>query len=328
MSFTGKEVVIFDSNAYRYLVAVKSQKQIRRTMGRVLDREKENNIVAMMSPVVLRELMAHLSSRKDPTFKKCLNAIRALYLHCGDKDNFRMIADSELLISKALFDTVLPRAENEQKHLGQIAFQLITRDSERVLKRFQSTIIQNRQYVDQQEKKFSTKVKSFYTHVDPTAKSWKLFAADDVSRRSFRTYIDSQAFSLGVAQQYYNEIYNQLISAKMLSPIALQPDVDRLDFFLKNFEAPIKLWKDVFKRMIDGEFDPYISKNANFIWDILIMFAVGGHSIGGGRVIIVSTDKAMNKVALEVRSRYNMYTYNEYMEYLGLPSEKTASKAE
>ena len=86
------EKVIFDTNGYRDLVAHKTDNQIEKILKRLKDRESKHNIESLISPIVTKELLAHLADKSDPSFDKCLKANRALYFHSGSEKSYRMLA--------------------------------------------------------------------------------------------------------------------------------------------------------------------------------------------------------------------------------------------
>jgi hypothetical protein len=104
----GMEKVIFDTNGYRDLVSDKTDKQIDKIINHLKNREAKYDIESMISPIVTKELLAHLADRSDPSFYKCLKANRALYLHSGTKKSYKMLASPELLISKAFWKKEIP----------------------------------------------------------------------------------------------------------------------------------------------------------------------------------------------------------------------------
>ncbi|MBK9938376.1 MAG: hypothetical protein IPP02_08315 [Chitinophagaceae bacterium] len=105
-------------------------------MQKVKSREKKNDIETLISPVVARELLAHVADKKDPSYEKCLKAIKALYLHSGNEEAYNMIASPELLMSKALFDKTIPAKEETNKAIGQMIYHLATNPTTKVFKNF------------------------------------------------------------------------------------------------------------------------------------------------------------------------------------------------
>jgi hypothetical protein len=88
--------------------------------------------------------------------------------------------------------------------------------------------------------------------------------------------------------------------------------------FIKVFPEPIALQKFVMENMITSEFNIYEKNRANFIWDIQMMFYVGQNSIKNSKMIFVTSDKAMVSSALKTNSSNVIFTFDEYMGFLGL----------
>ena len=105
------EKVIFDTNGYRDLVANKTDKQIEKTLQRLKDRESKLNIESVISPIVAKELLAHLADKSDPGFDKCLKANRALYFHSGSRKSYRMLASGK----SGVIDHLIPDQTDHPK---------------------------------------------------------------------------------------------------------------------------------------------------------------------------------------------------------------------
>lgn len=67
------EKVIFDTNAYRYLAAGKTNRQLDKLIKKIKHKEQQNDIEALLNPIVARELLAHIANKRDPAFKKMPN---------------------------------------------------------------------------------------------------------------------------------------------------------------------------------------------------------------------------------------------------------------
>lgn len=82
------EKLIFDTNAYRYLASENSKRGLIALIQKLKHREKLNGIESLLNPIAAQELLAHVATRKDKSFVKCLKAIKALYYHSGNNSEF------------------------------------------------------------------------------------------------------------------------------------------------------------------------------------------------------------------------------------------------
>jgi len=312
------EKVIFDTNAYRYMSTGRSFEELDKFIEKVKYRELQNNIETLISPIVTKELLAHLADKSDPSFEKCLNANKALYFHSGSTESYNMIASPELLISKAFWNKELPSKIETNKALGQISYQLATNPTDYYFRKFQRNLNLNRDHVLETENNFAQTMLQFVRNVDPSSTSWRPFANDDANRVKLLETIRSYSTSLDIAAGYLIVVYQLLYASGQVMSISFDELFDKAVEFVKIFPEPIALYKVVMENLINSEFNILENSRSNFVWDIHLMFNVGKHSIGESRLIFVTSDKAIIKTAINENAQYSIFTFDEYMEYLGL----------
>jgi hypothetical protein len=85
--------VIFDTNAYRQLVAGLPIGEIAELIRKIRSEEERRGIMVFVSPVVWLELFVHLTDPTDPHLEECLGALVASYLHSRAKNerDFQMM---------------------------------------------------------------------------------------------------------------------------------------------------------------------------------------------------------------------------------------------
>src|SRR5580658_9094738 len=78
----------------------------RPTSLRIRAAEVKRSHIVLASPYVIMELASHLAEESDPAFKQCRCALRALAHHCQvhSEERLYMLADSESLVAKSLFE--------------------------------------------------------------------------------------------------------------------------------------------------------------------------------------------------------------------------------
>lgn len=316
------EKVIFDTNAYRYLVADKTNRQVTKIIQKLKDKERKNDIESMMSPIVAMELLAHVANKRDSSYPKCLKAIKALYYHSGTDKEIGIMPSSELLISKVFFKEEIQSRVETHKAIGQVLLNLAKNPSEHTFKKFQRNLNLNAQHVKDTENAFATELKSFLKKIDPNCVDWDVFKNDPAKRTKALKDVRSVNTSIALAAGYLYIVYKLLVKDGKLpnkSDNDIFTDIAPMaKDFLQMFPEPIALYKVVLENLINGGFNLFEDSRSNFVWDIHLMFNVGQNSIGNSKIIFVTSDKAIIKSALKTNSKNTILTFKEYMEYLGL----------
>lgn len=310
------EKVIFDTNAYRYLVTNCKFNEIDKLMEKIKNREKKRNIEALISPIVAKELLAHIANKKDPHFEKCLKAIKAMYLHSGNDENYKMLASPELLISKAFFNEVLDAKEETNKAIGQMLFHFSKNPSSYVFTKFQHNLNRNRDHIIDSENNFAIVMKQFVDIKDPLANGWQIFKDNEIKRKEVLKEIRSEEVSIQIAMGHIFTVYSLLVLSGKIPYMSNEELVKRAKSLVENYPEPIALYKVVMENMVNSEFNLFENSRANFVWDIHLMFNVGKHSIGNENLYFVTSDKAMIKAAIEENAKYTILTFDEYLDYL------------
>lgn len=316
------EKVIFDTNAYRYLATNKSRKEIDAIITKVNNREKKNEIESLISPIVAKELLAHVSDKNDPSYEKCLNAIQALYYHSGSKEEFHMIPSPELLISKAYFKKEIESKIETNQALGQMLYHLGTNPSDYVFRKFQHSLNAIARHVKEAENAFAEQMELFLKKIDPEYNNWEVFNEAPEKRKKALEQVRSEGASIGIAMGY---LYMTYLELEKENKVSSKNEKELLTFlrpmavdFIKVFPEPIQLYKLVMENLINSKFNLYENSRSNFVWDINLMFNVGQNRIENSRIIFVTSDKAIIENALKSNSNNLVLTFEEYMSYLGL----------
>lgn len=310
------EKVIFDTNAYRYLASGRYWDQIDLLIDKIKKKERKNGIETLMSSVVAMELLAHVASKKDKQYQKCLNAIKAMYLHNGNKANFQMVANLELQIAKSFFNKSFLKKIETSQAIGQILFHLATHPTDYVFRKFQRNLNLIKNHVFESEQAFISGMKSFIKTTDPTAKNWRIFENNPVNRTNVLNYIRSQQVSIEIAYGWIYAVYLHLVAN---GEISLNQKFDFYNMslkFIETFPEPIILQKQVLENMVNSEFDLTQNNRSNFLWDIQLMIHAGVNKLSGDRLYLVTSDDAMMQAAKKCGHHFSIYTFEEYMDIL------------
>lgn len=313
--------VIFDTNAYRYLVKGKSLKQVDKLIAKLKSMEERNNIETLMSPIVAKELLAHVAEKKDPSYDVCLCALKALYLHSSNGNTYNMIASPELLISKSFFDKTIPASEETNRAIGQMLFHIATNPIPKTFKRLQQNLNLNRQNILSGENSFAVQMRQFVTAIDKNAKGWQIFPNDEKERGRVLEYIrsDNCSFEIGLAFLYI--AYQLLVFSGEMRVRSNEDLKEKAKRLVSIFPEPIALHKEVLMNLVNSEFNLLKDNRTNFVWDVQLMFNVGDHKIEGSKLYFVTDDKAIIRNAIKNNAKYSIMTFREYNEYLGLNSD-------
>ncbi|MEO8255225.1 MAG: hypothetical protein ABI554_12665 [Flavobacterium sp.] len=316
------EKVIFDTNAYRYLVTNKTNKGIDALIKKVNHREKQNGIESLLNPIVAKELLAHIANKKDSSYLKCLKAIKALYYHSGNNSDYSMIPTPELLISKSFFNKIINRRVETNKAFGQMVYHFAKKPNKYVETKFQHKLNLNAKDVKDVEQGFAEEMENFLAVIDPNRNGWNVFENDPIGRKKALEGVRKEETSIAIALGYLFITRGLLVEEGQLEAksqdelmIELLPMAKE---FIKIFPEPIALQKSVFENMITSDFNLFEKNRSNFIWDIQMMFYVGQNSVQNSKIIFVTSDKAMIKSALGTNPNNTILNFDEYMEYLGL----------
>jgi hypothetical protein len=316
MTLKGKQIVIFDSNAYRHFTSGKDFGQIEADIQRVLKLEQQNNLISITNPIVLCELLAHLADPSDSAYTRCLQAVKALYLHNGDSKEFRTLVDPELMLCYSFFQKTIKSREDTVTALGQIASQISADPTIATTNKHKATLEKVRDYVYQTEINFATDFQAVIKQLDPSSTNWQLFANDEKGRESFLKYLRSEIFPVNIGVAMMMRIYLLLVEHGLETFNPSINLVPRAKEFAKQFNSSIELYKEVYMRLIGSNYNLFDDSRVNFVWDIHLMLSVGDQKIQNSQVNFVTHDKAILKAAELAGHKYKILTLKEYLDYI------------
>lgn len=310
------EKVIFDTNAYRYLVRGKTFEQVDKLVLKLKATESRNGIETLMSPIVAKELLAHVADKKDPSYHICLNAIKALYLHCGENGSYHMIASPESLIGEIFFNKPIRSQLENQREIGNMLYNIATNPSDNVFKKLKHSLLAVKHHVFEREINFANVMEQFVKANDPNAKSWEIFAGDNTKKRELLSAIRSDDVSHKLALEFLLIPYDELRLSQEIPLLSDEELYDKAKFLMNTFPEPIALFKQVMENLVNSEFNLLKDNRVNFLWDILLMFNIGSHSVNNSKLYFVTDDKAILRNAIKNNAKYSILTYDEYLDYL------------
>ena len=169
------EKVIFDTNAYRDLVSNIEYDEIDKKIKKIRSKEKRKGIESLISPIVAKELLAHVTHESNPNYNECFKAIKALYLHSGNKNSYRLLASPEMLIAKTFFNQTIPSKIETNKALIQMVYYFSKNPSDLEIKKLQRNLNFNKEHVIETENNFASTMWQMIKQIDPEASNWKIY---------------------------------------------------------------------------------------------------------------------------------------------------------
>ncbi|HJY63567.1 MAG TPA: hypothetical protein VJ455_05370, partial [Ignavibacteria bacterium] len=189
--------VVFDTNVYRSLViSKKSIIELKKSLEIVKYNEKSHNVFSYAHPIVMSELLYHLTDINDKDYQTCKKAVYFLIEHCCDeKDRIHVIEDSESLLSHILFGI---NFDQNKKHVQslQITCKYIHDNFDN---NFEDWILEylfkNKEYVEEKENEFAKLMeKHVIKYLNPTANSWNPLRDNSEARIKALKLIGSDDF--------------------------------------------------------------------------------------------------------------------------------------
>lgn len=312
------EIVIFDTNAYRYLTSDKNFSELQIDVENFKSIEKRENIIALMHPIVIKELLYHVAGERDNMHGKAIKALKAMFIHCGDTEEFSIMADFDLQLSNYFYDVRDPKRERNDIQLGEIVAAIAQQPIENVLQRYQFNLKQIKEQVNETELFFKDLLKGLVKEIDPTAEDWTVFENDDKKRREALKYFNSDRIEDEISLGYILQMHENLVSKGLIAQESQEQLLIKSKVFKKIYKAPIQLYKEVLKKFAQPNFNFEERSRENFIWDIHLMFAIGDlikHETNS-QIYFVTSDREMKNAASKSGFSTKVFTYPEYIEYI------------
>ena len=311
-------IVLFDTNAYRDLSSRKTYDDVVKDINTIIEAEAKKDIKAFMSTTVALELMYHLS---DPatwnSYRSCINAAPAMYLHCKENNSFRVLPLPEVQIAKAYFGVDNTKSISTQEAIGQIFYDLSTGDPNKVVQKHKANITKAHDFIVQAEAAIAEEVDKYLTYSDPNYKhDWNPFVNDQSNRTKYLNMIRSEDFlntsaycMLAAVAFYLNSVR---LNVKMPEG---EEQKHMIEIFKQDYSVALYFRQKFCEYAANGGFDVTKDSRANYRWDEYILHCAG-HSVNGEPIMIVTTDGNMT-TAMEKFNVPHM-SLVEYLNYIGV----------
>lgn len=310
-------IVVFDTNTYRDLVSQVPIEDLEALIGRLLQLEKAHGIQAMMCSITAEEILGHLlDDEQTRTYKACIKATKAMYMHCGDEKQFRVVPSPQTQIALEYFGVHSTKFENTQITLGQLAY-TISKDLTKA--NVNANILQLtkvKQHLQASEKDLADAVLQMGRNIDPAYTDWNLFKGNDSMRTKYLNYVRSEKFRVEVSAGMLCAIAINLSAEGLISTPTPELVNNMIKSYMKSYEASLNMQQLFYELVLQPDFDITTKSHANFLWDIQILHFVN-HTINNEDILLVTSDKAMIRQANKTIEGKVM-DLNEYKKYIGL----------
>lgn len=311
-------IVLFDTNAYRDLSSRKSYEDVVKDINTIIEAEGVKGIRAFMCTTVALELMYHLS---DPatwnSYRSCINAAPAMYLHCKENKSFRVLPLPEVQIAKAYFGVDNTRSISTQEAIGQIFYDLSNGDPNLVVQKHKANIDKAHDFIVQAEAAIAEEVDRYLTASDPNYKhDWNPFVNDLSNRTKYLNMIRSEEFQNTSAYCMLAAvaIYLNSVGLNVHLPEG-EEQKHILEVFCQDYSVALYFRQRFFEYAANGGFDITKDSRANYRWDEYILHCAG-HSVNGEPIMIVTTDANMADAMQKFNVPY--MSLKDYLKYIGV----------
>lgn len=307
----------FDSNGYRNFVKGKTLSDITTEVQQLRAQEAAKGYVPFICPTVAMELISHLlDSPQSTSFGSCLKACQAMYLHCGNTTQFRILPLPEVQIAKEYFGIADTHAIQNETEIGQILFQLSQSPTQTTIQANFQNIQRIKQFIRNAEQTYSDQVLQFMQGIDPQAQRWNFFQNNQSKRNQFLKEIRSANFKLITAKAMLMAIALTLQAKGYLLPSPTPQEFqNQIQNYIDSYATSLLYRQRCWEQFITPNYNISQKSRANAIWDEYILHFIG-HRINGEDILLVTDDKKMIEAARSIDPNALIYTYKDYIQSL------------
>ena len=317
-------IVTCDTNFYRKLaegVDVSDTGWLDKIISVIVEAEKRKGIKAAMGMTVASELMSHLVDKPNEySFKSCLKGCYALYKHCEEGDQCRMIPPPQAQIAKEYFGVDNTIALNTQSAISEILSEIAKNPNWGTLKKYASQLDKNKKHIHESEQCLINEIRNYCKLIDPGYTDWNLFVGDKAKRKQFMAFINSAKFEEDTARAMLCAVKMQVNNGMSQQQALASISPGMVSTFISSSSAALALRKYFWGQLLNEKFDLTKKSRANFLWDEQILYVVG-RTIKNNNIILVTSDKKMLDSAASCGLGNCMMNREKYLEYLGVEKQ-------
>lgn len=310
-------ITIFDTNAYWNFVKDKTISDIEVEMSNLRKKECSKGIKPYMCTTVAMELLTHLLDGEDQrSFKNCLKASQAMYLHCGDAQSFRLLPLPEVQIAKEYFSVDNHKSIQTQKNVGHILYNISQSANNDTVSKYKDSISQIKAFIDQGEESFASEVEKCIKTIAPSSEAWDFFANAPKKKAEYLKYIRSEEFCKMTASAMLCAVSLVLLDHQYIDEKEAVKDIEeKIQTYIRSYNASLIFRRKVWECFANPNFNLREKSRANSIWDEHILHFVN-KTVEGEKILLVTSDSKMKDSAKEADDKSLVYTYQEYITFL------------
>lgn len=281
--------------------------------------EQDAGVTALASPIVIWELLSHLSDQKDSSFQNCLNSVAALGVHTklSDREGIAIGGDAYSTLSRTLFDEIPIHSSKFIQGLAMMVSHIEKYAPDLSDATCQSNLAKLKNIMSEQDKSWLRGLKKISDEFCPEAyESIAGVEADPHIRSAARDFYSSDHFF------YFWSRMTVVISAAIVGvPIENVRMNEASKFIRDSFEAPFRLIQTLYVKVL-GHSPPSIDnpkkKISNFYWDSLISFNICDGTINGMPLYVITGDRAIQEAAETAGYKDRVLSLQDYKQALGV----------
>ena len=319
------EIVVWDTGAYRDFVRRKeSCDQNRQHADEVREKERAKGIQAMASPLVIWELVNHLSDPADEDRDSCLKALCQLAVHCRSGEDrgsaLMMVPGPETTMCMTLFSEVPSKYEQYYDELQKMAVH-VGNTAPELLGPMEQSI------VDTHALNMATKEAGFREGLGRFQEAFRLGieAKVKVERLSEEDAIKWAKQELA-SDKWERQFAEMICSthAEMLGKHLSRNELEgRINHLIMYFSTPWRHFVVMLRKFMEKNSPPIEGRKKkweNFVWDNGLSYLLGeNHRYGAVPLRLITGDTEIHDGAEEAGCMSRIQTMPDYVKWLWRP---------
>ncbi len=277
-----RRCVVLDTNAYRRLARRRPPTEARRKGTGIRTHDQRQGVQAIAHPLVIVELLAHLSDPEDPSRDECRCAIITLWEHCattlGGTRQIAILEDPETQLAVALYRCCPIANHRLVENLAHTARLIGETDADDVLTQLQDTLRSCVETVESIEENFVRDMAQFVVQgFDPTARSWDAIKRNPDLLTRVISYLESEQ-SLTTLARAKVALARHVVGRDLSVPV----HNDEVETVINSFKCHLELYRRIVRTIVERGPDVTKPKKRNWVWDLQIAFSLGEYTVRNG----------------------------------------------
>lgn len=297
-------IVVFDTNVYRswYGHPNLTPEAVKEKVTELTEQEMSKGVKALMSSTVAMELLSHLQDESSTNYRSCLLASQAIYYHTGNEIELRLLPLPEVQIAREYFNQQYIKAEDSQKAIGQILYNIACTPTNNAVMENKENIRRISEFLSAAEDSLADEIDSLFRN--------------EVTRKQYIDWNSSAQFKRDTAQAMLCAVYMRMneVTQEQAMGVVSNSMIER---YIESHAAALEFRSHFWSCFLNEGFDLRKKKRANSIWDEFIM-GYAGRFINEEPIRIVTGEKNIHKAAKVVGCSDFFMTPEQYRKYLGL----------